>query len=163
MGNRPAIILGGGKSLREDLLSVPESDAIFIGVNHHWRKVLTAVDYFVTIHNPKSPYAPTPQDKIDFFAAFEETGAEIVSIYPPADHIIEDHVSYQIINSGQLATLFAYRLTKGPLYLCGFDLYQDSDEPKEDLYSTWYFLFRRLGTNRIKPMSGPLMEMAHGW
>lgn len=104
------IILGGGRSLHDDLAKCP-TDAIRIGVNHH------AIKYY--------PVAFTVCfDVIAPQLIRAISDAPIISPLPVADYHIKK-LGFHPINSGILAIWAANQMGASKIYCCGMSFYRD--------------------------------------
>lgn len=178
-GSAPVAILGGGPSLPNDLKRLPDN-AVLIGVNHHYTK-LTAAQYCVFMDHPK-PYGNNEFNLINTLATLNDT-IKISQYIQYSDYVLDANF-WDGGFSSTLATWLGSYISSGPVLLCGMDCYQNgnyfyklSSEMKK-LLSTrpqykngiephlkaWRPALTHIEKpERIKAMSGPLIELFGGY
>ena len=156
----PAVVLGGGLSLRSDLDQVP-AGRIVIAANHHNPWPFRS-DYLVFMDDPEK----FPQLR----RAIDETPAMLVSTRREwTDVDLGGAKWWNGRFTGHLAAWLGCWMGCDPVILCGFDCYQvrppgatDSayDMPLEKHLDEWRQAFTRCyNPERIRAVSGPLVEV----
>jgi hypothetical protein len=168
---RPAAVLGGGPSLRNDLKRLPK-DTILISVNDH---ALHHCDpaYLVFMDIPNEQILPELALAVRIFK-----GA-LVSTTPLSDIDLGGSGYWNGGFTSPLATWFACYLGCNPVILCGMDCYQGEEKychPRPDFYhpvmdyplemhlAAWRPALEKCPhPERICAMSGPLVDLFGGY
>jgi hypothetical protein len=165
---QPAVILGGGPSLPEDLKRVP-SEAVLFAVNDHAFHIGIRPDYMVTMDDPSIKpalyeLATKPAGYLRVNELLQYTDIDMRGVDRPD------------ARSGIFAAWLAIFLGCRPILLTGMDLYQGAvkychnrdefmghkyifDEPMETHLRDWRKLQRYWGHQYIRAVSGPLVEI----
>lgn len=166
-GNLPVAVLGGGPSLPEDLKKIP-TESILIGVNHHFHRLINA-DYVVFMDKLNRP-GNLLKKGLD-----QMSGVVRISHYSEQSDYNIDVDYWDGGFSSTLATWLGCYITTGPVLLCGMDCYQGKEKYFYDIgrplthrtytsslesnLKAWGKAFGNVDTNRIKAVSGPLIEL----
>lgn len=188
--NRPALVLGGGPSLRLDVDDLrgklishdfpfdyatlrTANDPVLIAVNEHPFFVgITDPDYLIFMDNPT-------HNPILWNVLQEFQGIKVSHDLRYTDVNMAGVSYWNGPGSGIVACWFACYLGCDPVILCGFDLYQGSEKycHRDELYENrsvfnitleehlkrWKTGFRRCPRiERVRAASGPLVEVFGG-
>lgn len=160
----PAAVLGGGPSLPEDMQKLPK-DCLMIAVNYH-ALYYCKPDFMV--------YNDVPSTNPLMEKAVAEHRVTLVSPEPTSDVEFDVDVWTGFFSSNT-AAWFALWLGCDPVILCGMDCYQGPVKhcPPSDYHSEMFDmpldfytrpwteegLHRLPGVEKVKVMSGPLMDV----
>jgi hypothetical protein len=176
---RPAAILGGGVSLRDDLANIPDTalnadyqklslNPVLFAVNDHAFHKNIQPEYMVFFDDPHI------KPELLRLATAEPRNYQRVTDLMEYTDIDLRGVSRPSARSGIFAAWLAMYLGCAPIFLCGMDLYtapvkycHDKDsfmgeknifkEPLEKHLKDWSTLKRYPNAKQIRAMSGPLV------
>jgi hypothetical protein len=165
--SRPAAILGGALSLPEDVQNLP-ADSLLIAVNDH--------AFFIGVNPHMMVFFDPPECRPDFKHLVDtwRDGLRVTDMLWCTDVDVRG-VERPEVRSGQFAAWLAIYLGCNPILLCGMDLYTSEqkychpmdeylvsnifEEPVENHIRDWRKLLKYPGHQRIRAMSGPLVEI----
>lgn len=162
----PAVVLGGGPSLRDQITRCPpRGEAIYLSANDHGAR-FTQCDYLVC--HDKRDWQGNPMEE-----TLRQFGAPIVSRHMFADYRIMGSI---VPDTGIETAWVARLLGCAPIYICGIECYSGSGtyhhDPKAQSNGFKIPLTTHLGRWRetlrkypgdYRPMGGPLKVHMPSW
>lgn len=163
--SRPAAVLGGGETLREDVSKLSR-DTVLIAVNYHAHWIGLKPHFMV--------YLDDPRDRPQMMHILQHE--KVVKVSPEFGSDVEMDVPYwRGNNSATTAAWLGLWMGCNPVYLCGMDLYtrekkycHDDYKPEQvptmntqDLMRPWVEECRNLCPHpeRLVAISGPLRSL----